>query len=83
MTEEVVKDVNYLDFKNTFTYNTASSRIKFVFKDYRWHQGYSFDYQMKFLKYICYQEKRGTDETYDISQNFIHQCCCRLSEMML
>ena len=23
---------------------------------------------MKFLNYICYQEKRGTDEMYDIIQ---------------
>ena len=72
MTEKVVKHVNYLDCKNTFTYNTASSLIKFVFKDYRWHQGYSVDYQMKFLNYICYQEKRGTDEMYDIIQTILY-----------
>ena len=59
VTEEVVKDVNYLDFKNTFTYNTAE-------------QGYSVDYQMKFLNYICYQEKRGTDEIYDIIQTILY-----------
>ena len=72
MTEKVVKHVNYIDCKNTFTYNTASLRIKFVFKDYRWHQFYSVDYQMKFLNYICYQKKRGTDEMYDIIQIILY-----------
>ena len=67
----------------TLSHTIQLHHVSNLFKDYRWHQGYSVDYQMKFLKYICYQEKRGTDETYDISQNFIHQRCCRLSEMML
>ena len=27
---------------------------------------------MKFLNYICYQEKRGTDETFDIVQTILY-----------
>ena len=27
---------------------------------------------MKFLKCICYQEERGTDETYDIIQTILY-----------